>query len=332
MERVVVTGCAGFLGSHLCEQLLAGGTEVVGIDCFTDYYARDLKERNLVELREHPRFTLLEIDLSSARLDGLLEGVDVVFHLAAQAGVRGSFGETFATYLRNNVQATQRLLEAAAQQQLPRVVYASSSSVYGDAERRPTPESTPRQPVSPYGMTKVATEELAGVYGRTRGVDAIGLRYFTAYGPRQRPDMAFTRFLTRSLKHEPLIVFGDGRQVRDFTYVDDVVAGTIAAAERGTAGAVYNIGGGTPVELLEVFELIGELLERPVDVEHRESVLGDARATGSSTELAAADLGYAPQVDLASGLAAQLEWLRELLAETGVPVRDRARVSLSSRA
>jgi UDP-glucose 4-epimerase len=330
-QRVLVTGCAGFLGSHLCERLVEAGSEVVGIDCFTDYYPRELKELNLAALRGHPRFTLLELDLSSASLKGLLEGVDVVYHLAAQAGVRGSFGETFATYLRNNVQATQRLLEAAANQQLPRFVYASSSSVYGNAERQPTPESIERQPVSPYGMTKVATEELAGVYGRTRGVDAVGLRYFTAYGPRQRPDMAFTRFLGDALDGKPLQVYGDGKQVRDFTYVDDIVSGTIAAAERGRPGAVYNLGGGAPVRLLDVIELLGELLEHPVAVEHHPKVLGDARMTSSSTALASADLGYAPKVDLASGVAAQLDWLRELRDVTRSLSLAGDSVSLSSR-
>jgi len=306
--RVLVTGCAGFLGSHLCERLVERGSSVVGVDCFTAYYAREVKERNVERLRDEPRFTLAEVDLARDPLHGLLEGVDVVFHLAAQAGVRGSFGASFAGYVRDNVLATQRLLEAAAGM-LPRAfVYASSSSVYGDAAVYPATELTPRAPVSPYGMTKVATEELAGVYLRCFGVPVVGLRYFTAYGPRQRPDMAFSRFLRCALSGCPLPINGDGRQVRDFTFVDDVVTGTLAAAELGRPGRVYNIGGGRPVELLEAIALVGELCGRDIELERRPAAVGDARRTGCDGALARRELGFVPLVGLFEGLMAQFEW------------------------
>src|SRR3954454_1746039 len=314
--RVLVTGCAGFLASHLSERLVADGYDVVGVDCFTSYYPRERKERNVAPLREAPGFTLIEADLASSPLDGLLEGVDTVFHLAAQAGVRGSLGESFRDYVTDNVLATQRLLEQAAQTTVGAFVYASSSSVYGNATRYPTDERTERRPVSPYWMTKVATEQLAGVYQRCFGVPVVGLRYFTAYGPRQRPDMAFSRFLRCALDGEPLPVNGDGHQVRDFTFVDDVVEGTIAAARHGRSGAVYNIGGGTPGELVEAIGLICELVGRPVEVVHLPAPLGDPRATGCDQSVAERELGFLPQISLRTGLTAELEWM---LAEHGSP-------------
>jgi UDP-glucose 4-epimerase len=307
--RALVTGCAGFLGSTLSEALVASGCEVVGVDCFTNYYARERKEQNIALLREVPRFTLIEADLASAPLDGLLDGIDTVYHLAAQAGVRGSFGESFRTYVTNNVLASQRLLEQAANASLGAFVYASSSSVYGNAAAYPTDEDADRRPVSPYGMTKVATEELAAVYHRCFGVPVVGLRYFTAYGPRQRPDMAFWRFLHCALTGAALPLNGDGHQVRDFTFVDDVVEGTIAAARLGHAGSVYNIGGGTPVELIEAVGLICELVGRPIEIAHLPAPLGDPRATGCDQSLAERELEFVPRTSLRTGLTAQLEWM-----------------------
>jgi UDP-glucuronate 4-epimerase len=311
-RRVLVTGCAGFVGSHLSEALVRQGDDVVGVDCFTDYYARELKEANLARLREAAQFEFLERDLVADPVDGLLDGIDVIFHLAAQPGVRGSFGDTFEIYLRNNVQATQRLLGEAARRPIERFVYASSSSVYGNADRHPTTEAVDRAPVSPYGMTKAATEDLAGVYHRTCGVPVVGLRYFTAYGPRQRPDMAFTRFLTRAVRNEPLTILGDGRQIRDFTFVDDIVQGTIGAAG-GVPGRVYNIGGGNPVALGDVVAMMGELLEHPLRVEYEHATMGDARHTSADCSLAAADFGYEAETPLSTGLLAQLEWVRAMV-------------------
>ncbi len=309
--HALVTGCAGFLGSVLCEQLVAGGVDVIGIDSFTDFYPRALKERNLEALRGDSSFDLQERDISCDPLDDLLERVDVVYHLAAQAGVRGSFGDGFETYLTNNVKGTQRLLEAAVRHPVDAFVYASSSSIYGNADSYPTTETSARAPVSPYGMTKCATEDLAGVYQRIHGIHTVGLRYFTAYGPRQRPDMAFSRFVSAGIAGKAITILGDGLQVRDFTYVDDVIAATLLAAENGSPGAVYNIGGGTPVTLLAAVRLLEEQLGKPIEIEHREQARGDARQTGADTELARVELGFSPSVSLEDGLARQVEWTLE---------------------
>jgi nucleoside-diphosphate-sugar epimerase len=306
-KRALVTGCAGFLGSHLCERLIDDGHEVVGVDSFTDFYARSLKERNLERLMDEPAFTLRELDLAES-VEGLLEGVSVVYHLAAQPGVRGSFGSGFQHYVRDNILATQVLLEEAINNPLERFVYASSSSVYGDTTVYPTTESAERRPVSPYGMTKVSTEEIAGVYERNHGIPVVGLRFFTAYGPRQRPDMAFSRFIARALNGEPLQVNSDGRQIRDFTYVDDIVDGTIAAAAGAVNGSVYNIGGGHAIALIDIVGVLEELLERPLEVEFRPSQRGDARQTCADGSKAARELGFTPMTGLAEGLARQLEW------------------------
>src|SRR3954453_8155264 len=244
MGRFLLTGCAGFIGSHLTEALLARGDRVVGVDAFTDYYERELKERNLAVAREHEAFSLLEIDLAEAELPPLLDGIDGVFHLAAQPGVRASWGFGFDVYLHNNVRVTQRLFEATSAAGV-RVAFASSSSVYGDAERYPTREDDPKLPVSPYGITKLTCEDLARVYSRSFGLDVVALRYFTVYGPRQRPDMAFARIVRSLITESPFLVLGSGEQSRDFTFVGDAVIATIAALERGQAGAQYNVGGGS---------------------------------------------------------------------------------------
>jgi nucleoside-diphosphate-sugar epimerase len=313
----LVTGCAGFLGSHVCEALLGSGRAVVGIDCFSQYYPRALKESNIAGLRGAPRFTLLEADLAEVPLRRLLEGVDVVFHLAAQPGVRPSFGQGFSAYLRDNVLATQRLLEAAAETDLAAFVYASSSSVYGDQESYPVREDAPLRPVSPYGATKVITEQLAGAFWRSAGVPVVGLRYFTVYGPRQRPDMAFSRFLSSALAGRPLSVLGDGRQVREFTYVADVVAATLAAVDRGERGSIYNVGGGQPVALMDVIELLAELLGAAPAIEHLEPGPGDPRRTDADISRTARDLRYRPSTSLRDGLAAQLESIGHQLPTLG---------------
>ncbi|MHB8693346.1 MAG: NAD-dependent epimerase/dehydratase family protein [Solirubrobacteraceae bacterium] len=319
---VLVTGAAGFLGSHLSESLLRGGHEVIGVDCFTDYYQRALKEANVAGLRGAPGFTLLEADLSCAPLEPIMERVDVVYHLAAQPGVRPSFGRGFAAYLRDNVLATQRLLEAAADTDLQAFVYASSSSVYGNQATYPAREDAPLSPVSPYGATKVIAEQLAGAFWASAGVPVVGLRYFTVYGPRQRPDMAFCRFLSSALAGRPLSIFGDGRQVREFTFVDDVVRATIAAAERGKRGSVYNVGGGTPVALLDVIELLMELLGDSLEVEHLDAGPGDPRRTDADISRAIRDLGYSPSTPLRVGLSAQLASLEGGSLAPAIRFRD----------
>jgi UDP-glucose 4-epimerase len=303
----LVTGCAGFLGSHLCEALLQGGHEVIGVDCFTDYYPRALKEANAAGIKRAPGFRMVEADLAVAPLNRLLDGVEVVFHLAAQPGVRASFGQGLEANVRHNVQATQRLLEAAAGRELAGFVYASSSSVYGNQEVYPVREEAPVRPVSPYGATKVITEQLANAFWQSHGVPVVGMRYFTVYGPRQRPDMAFSRFLEQALTGRPLRVFGDGRQVREFTYVADVVRATMAAARDGERGSVYNVGGGQPVALLDVIDILEELLDRPLAQEFLASSPGDPRRTEADVTRAARDLGYRPLTPLTAGLAAQLD-------------------------
>jgi nucleoside-diphosphate-sugar epimerase len=305
--RALVTGCAGFIGSHLVERLLAEGTTVLGVDSFTNYYAREIKKANMSAFRDHPAFEFRRLDLSREPVDGLLNGIEVVYHLAGQPGVRGSFGETFKTYARHNIEGTQRLLEQAVGNPLQAFVYASSSSVYGNDVPSPTPEDAPTTPLSPYGMTKIAVEQLAGVYFRSQGVPVVGLRYFSVYGPRQRPDMAFSRFIGQLVIGRAITVYGDGHQLRDFTYVDDVVEGTLRAAVSGTPGAAYNIGGGHPVELLDAIEQLGELLERPVETQWLPAVPGDVNHTSADARLARRDLGFKPQTKLKHGLKAQVK-------------------------
>jgi UDP-glucose 4-epimerase len=306
-RTALITGCAGFLGSHLAEALVSAGWSVHGVDAFTGYYARPTKERNLAVARMHPRFRCTELDLATDDLSGLLDGIDVVFHLAAQPGVRASFGDGLRTYLANNVLATQRLLEQAARTGLEAFVYASSSSIYGDQPIYPVAEHAAPMPVSPYGATKVITEQLAGAFWRSHGVPVVGLRYFTVYGPRQRPDMAFCRFLHLTLDGRPIQVLGDGHQVREFTYVADVVAATIAAAHSGERGAVYNIGGGAPVSVLGAIEMLERLLRRTLAVEHAPAGAGDPRCTHADVTRARRDLDFAPQTSLLAGMAAQLD-------------------------
>jgi len=305
--RVLVTGCAGFIGSHLTEQLLEAGHSVLGVDCFTPFYPRGIKERNLARIDGHAAFEFRELDLGVRRVIGLLEGIDVVYHLAGQPGVRPSFGGGFKTYVRNNIQVTQRLLEQASRNPVQAFVYASSSSVYGNAERYPSAEDDPLAPISPYAMSKHATEEIAKVYHRTRHVPVIGLRYFTVYGPRQRPDMAFSRFFEAARDGRPLPVLGDGLQLREFTYVADVVRGTIAAAERGIAGRAYNLGGGSAVTLDEVMLRMEAIVGRPLEREYSRAPRGDVRETRADGTLALRDLGYRARVSLDEGLQTQFD-------------------------
>ena len=309
--KALITGVAGFIGSHLAERLVASGATVVGIDAFMDFYPRAQKERNLAALAGKPGFTLVEADLTRADLPALLDDVTHVFHLAAQAGVRGSWGRDFHVYTVNNVEATQVLLEACVGRPIERVVYASSSSVYGDEVQLPMREDARPQPVSPYGVTKLAAEQLCYLYHVNYSVPAVALRYFTVYGPRQRPDMGFHRFLRAAMRDEPISLFGDGRQTRDFTYVADAVSATVAAATRGQPGAVYNIGGGSRIELLDVFELIRRITGRPLRVERTDEQRGDMRDTYADTARARADLAFAPAVTLEQGLRAQYEWMHD---------------------
>jgi UDP-glucose 4-epimerase len=307
---VLVTGAAGFIGSHQCEALVARGHDVVGIDCFTDYYDPAIKRRNVAALVAGPRFRLLELDLASADLGALPGRPRFVFHLAAQAGVRASWGLDFASYAHHNVLATQRLLEHYRDAGTERIVVASSSSVYGDAERLPTAETDLPRPFSPYGVTKLASEHLALLYARNFGAPAVAMRYFTVYGPRQRPDMGFHRFIRALLADESISVYGDGEQTRDFTFIADAVAANLAAAERGVAGTAYNVGGGSRVSVNDVLARLGRLAGRAPRLDRQPPQPGDPRDTGADIARASRDLGWKPTVALDEGLSRQLDWQR----------------------
>jgi nucleoside-diphosphate-sugar epimerase len=282
---------------------------VTALDCFTDYYPRAIKESNIAALRQRPGYRFVESTIADADLPALLDGTTHVFHLAAQAGVRKSWGREFQIYTTLNVDATQILLEACVGRPIERVVYASSSSVYGDEAALPMHEEIPLHPVSPYGVTKLAAEQLCYLYFVNHRVPTVSLRYFTVYGPRQRPDMGFHRFFTALLRGQPLVQYGDGEQTRDFTFVADAAAATQAAAVRGVPGRVYNIGGGSRVSLREVFELLGRITGREVRIDRQPVQKGDMRDTYADTSLARADLGFAPTVSLSEGLTAEYHWL-----------------------
>jgi UDP-glucuronate 4-epimerase len=298
MSRYVVTGAAGFIGSHLAETLQARGHEVVGIDCFTDYYDPALKEANAAAL------DVRRLDLAADELD--FAGFDGVFHLAGQPGVR-SFGDVFPLYVRQNVVATQRVLEAAAAAGA-RVVFASSSSVYGEAERYPTPEETPPRPLSPYGITKLTCEHLVRAYGRSFGLDGVVLRYFNAYGPRQRPDMAFPRVVAALAGGEPFTLYGDGEQSRSFTYVLDVVEANVLAMAGAAPGVVLNVGGGEEATMNETIAALERIAGRTLELRHEPAVAGDQRRTMADTARIRAELGWQPRTTLEEGLRAQWEW------------------------
>jgi UDP-glucuronate 4-epimerase len=311
MRTFLVTGCAGFVGSHLVDSLLERGDAVQGIDAFTDYYARERKEDNLEGARANGGFSLLEADLAETELAELVAGSDGVFHLAAQPGVRGSWGDSFSVYVHDNVLATQRLFEAALEAG-KRVVFASSSSVYGNAESYPTREDAGPSPISPYGVTKLACEQLARAYAE-QGLEVTALRYFTVYGPRQRPDMAFARIVDALLGGETFRIFGTGTQSRDATFVLDAVAATLAAMDATRTG-VYNVGGGSEAELLEVIATLESLSGRKLAVEHVAAAAGDVSRTAADTTAARRELGWEPETPLADGLAAQLSWATGRLA------------------
>ncbi len=312
--KALVTGAAGFIGSTLAERLLADGADVVGIDCFTDYYPRPIKERNISVALKHPKYRFVESRIQDADLPALLNDRTHVFHLAAQAGVRKSWGRDFAIYTVNNIEATQALLEAACgMPALERFVYSSSSSVYGDLVAMPMREDALPQPVSPYGVSKLAAEQLCYLYFANFGLPTVSLRYFTVYGPRQRPDMGFHKFLRATILGEPITVYGDGDQTRDFTFVSDAVSANVAAALRGVPGRVYNIGGGSRVSVNDVLAMIARIAGRQPQITVDPVQKGDMRHTYADTSLAHTDLGYAPTVGLEEGLAAEHLWLTGIL-------------------
>jgi len=309
--KALVTGAAGFIGSHLCEYLVKKGVGVVGIDDFMDYYPRSMKEANIAGIIGDQDFEFIEGNLLGLNLGNILNGVDVIFHESAQAGVRASWGENFKIYSDNNIVATQMLLEACRQSPVKKFVYASSSSIYGDTRDLPMRETSLPCPVSPYGVSKLAAEHLCFLYYKNFGIPAVSLRYFTVYGPRQRPDMAFHRFFRWALEDKPLKVYGDGEQSRDFTHVDDIVEANWLAFERAQPGEVFNIGGGARITLNEAIEVIKEISGRGIEVDYRSREKGDVRHTMADMTKASEKLGYRPKVSTRDGLKTEYEWMKE---------------------
>ncbi|MBA1336623.1 MAG: UDP-glucose 4-epimerase [Firmicutes bacterium] len=307
-KTAIVTGCAGFIGSHLCEALVDKGWQVTGIDCFLDNYSRGIKEKNLSSLLDCPDFVLVGEDLTKVRLEPYLREADTIFHLASQPGVRGSWGKRFDTYIANNVLATQRLLEAAKGCDIKKFVYASSSSVYGNNNILPMSEHHLPKPFSPYGVTKMAAENLCHLYHENYNVPVISLRYFTVYGPRQRPDMAISNFISSIASGRPITIYGDGNQKRDFTYVDDIVQANILAAGSTVAGEVFNVGRGQPVRLIEVINMIERILGEKACLEFISVQRGDVKDTFADITKINRMLGFNPSVELEAGLASQIEY------------------------
>lgn len=308
----LVTGAAGFIASHLCRRLLREGYEVVGIDSFTDFYPRWIKERNIEPLLKQKKFKFAAEDLDALDLKKILSRVNSVFHFAAQAGVRTSWGENFSVYIKNNIQITQKLLEAAQGIPLQKFIFASSSSVYGLTPDIPMTETSSLLPLSPYGVTKLAAEKLAFLYFKNYGVPAISLRLFTVYGPGQRPDMAFHKFLKAIHENREIVVFGDGKQTRDFTSVDDIIEATLAALKKGRIGETYNIGGGHQEILENIFPLLEEIGQKRLKIKWLEKQKGDVLHTWADIEKARKDLDYMPQKNLQEGLKEEWLWIQKL--------------------
>ena len=315
--KCLVTGVAGFIGSSLSEELVRLGHQVVGIDCFIDYYPRIVKEDNLEKLRKSSQFTFVEKSILTADLQELLHGVDVVFHLAAQAGVRASWGKDFEIYTENNIRGTQRMLEACKDMNLKKFVYASSSSVYGDAESLPMKETDNLHPVSPYGVSKLAAEHLTYLYWKNFGIPTISLRYFTVFGPRQRPDMAFHKFLACALMDKPIEMYGTGEQTRDFTFISDIVKAHILAAESPVQGEVFNIGGGNRISLAAVIPIVEEVSGRKLTILSRPAQKGDAKHTYADITRAGNILHFKPAVSVREGLERECAWLKDFWNRKG---------------
>ena len=309
--RVLVTGVAGFIGSHLAERLISGGNEVVGVDSFFDYYPKRIKENNLKRLLGESGFEFIEGDLAELDLNSLISRVDAVFHQAALAGVRSSWGGMFGEYVNNNVLATQLLLEASKDKDLKKFIYASSSSVYGDATDFPITENSPQRPVSPYGVTKLAGEHLASLYYTGYSIPTVSLRYFTVYGPRQRPDMAFHKFISAVMNGEEINIYGTGEQTRDFTFVSDAVTANLQALESGKPGGIYNIGGGSRIILSDAIKIIEEVTGKAAILKYTDTQRGDAKHTFADISKAENDLSYSPSVNIRDGLSKHFDWLLE---------------------
>lgn len=308
----LVTGAAGFIGSNLSRRLIEEGFSVVGVDSFSDYYPRWIKEKNLRVLKNTNKFSLLENDINTLDLTLLLQKVDCVFHLAAQAGVRASWGQDFAAYTRNNIEATQKLLEKSKELPLQRFIFASSSSVYGYCPELPMSETSPLHPYSPYGVTKLAAENLCYLYFKNYGVPTISLRFFTVYGPGQRPDMAFHKFFKSTLENKPIPVYGTGKQTRDFTYIDDITQAILACIEHGQTGETYNLGGGNRKILEDLFPLFEKICAKKIRIKWEKQQKGDVPHTLADIRKAKNDLRYNPQTQILEGLNEEWRWIKEL--------------------
>ncbi|MCJ7679967.1 MAG: NAD-dependent epimerase/dehydratase family protein [Candidatus Aminicenantes bacterium] len=314
----LVTGTAGFIGSHLAAALLQKGHTVRGLDCFNDYYSRPIKERNISPLLKHPGFQFFESDILRTDLMALLKDTDAVFHLAAQAGVRSSWGRSFGVYTSNNIDATQKLLEAAKATSIKKFIYASSSSVYGVCPDLPWTEASPLYPHSPYGVSKLAAEHLCSLYFRNYGVPTVSLRFFTVYGPGQRPDMAFHKFFKAILKNKPIPVFGDGSQTRDFTYIDDIVNGSMAALEQGRPGEIFNLGGGNRKTLKDLFPILESVSGRKVLISLESEQKGDVPDTYADIQKARRELDFNPSTPIAAGLEEEWKWIETLYSSSSL--------------
>lgn len=305
-KKALVTGSAGFIGSHLCEALVRLGWEIIGVDCFTDYYEKVLKEKNLANLRLKPNFTFVEKDLTKDSLTTELKDVDFVFHQAGQPGVRGSWGANFNKYLQNNILATQYLLEIIKDYDIKKFIFASSSSIYGNTGCLPMKESQIPQPYSPYGVSKLAAEQLCLLYHENYRVPTIALRYFTVYGPRQRPEMAISSFIKTILEGKPISIYGDGNQRRDFTYVEDIIQANLLAAESSLTGEVFNVGGGKPEKLIDVVRILEQILNKKVLLSFSTKRKGDVRDTFADISKIQENLGFIPSYALEEGLVKQV--------------------------
>lgn len=313
--KFLVTGCAGFIGSHLCEYLIKKGCKVIGIDSFSDFYPRKYKEKNIEGLLNNTSFEFIEKDMLEIESEKIFAKVDGIFHLAAQPGVRTSWGKNFDFYIKDNIILTQRILETLKNFTGKRMVFASSSSVYGDSIYIPFKEDGPVSPISPYGVTKLACESLCLLYHKNFSIDVVVLRYFTVYGPRQRPDMAFHRFFHSIIEGKDIEIFGDGSQTRDFTYVDDIVRATFSAFEKRISGEIYNLGGGGNISLLDLLKIMEEVTGKKIKVSFKEREKGDAPHTWADYSKAKRDLGYTPTVKLREGLSEQWGWIKSLYGE-----------------
>jgi len=310
---LLITGVAGFVGSHLAERLLEEGFDLIGVDSFLDYYPKEIKENNLRRVIENPKFKFIEGNLLGLNLKEIFEQVEAVFHQAAIPGVRASWGKDFSQYVENNIQATQVLLEACKDVKIKKFIYASSSSVYGDSDELPIKETSPTQPVSPYGVSKLAGEHLTSLYFKGYGIPTVSLRYFTVYGPRQRPDMGFHKFISAVLLGREIDIYGTGEQTRDFTFIGDAVEANLQAFFGGKEGEVYNVGGGSRIKLIETIRIIEEISGKRADLKYRDPQRGDAKHTYADVSKAKRDFGYSPEVNIYEGLKRHYEWLKENL-------------------